>query len=99
VSAVSILVTALAVVSVVAVSAVTAVAVYAVENWQSRALRRTALACELDRARQGAALEEITRHRARIERDLDAMHALDQVPDPVQIEAQVTQAVAGGGGS
>jgi len=87
VSAGTILVTALAVVVAVTVAAYVACAVYAVEGWQARALRRTALACELDRVRQVAALEEISRHRARVERDLDVLHAVDAAPVPVQITA------------
>lgn len=57
----------------VVVTAAAVIAVVGVEAWSVRVAVRTRLACELERVRQTAALEEVGRHRARIARELDAL--------------------------
>jgi hypothetical protein len=51
------------------------VALIHVDAWRDRTAVRVRVAARLDEARQAAALAEIERHRARIELDLDDMHA------------------------
>ena len=74
----------------VVVTAVVVIAIVGVEAWAARTAERTRLACELERARQAAALEEIGRHRARIARDLDA---LTQTSDPASAASSATAGV------
>lgn len=62
-----------AVVALVAVVTVAVMAVISVEAWSVRVAWRTRLACELEQQRQAAALEEVSRHRARLARELDAL--------------------------
>ena len=79
-----------AAVAFVLVTAVVVIAVVGVEAWSDRMRVRTRLACELERQRQAAALEEIGRHRARIARDLDA---LTQTSDPASAASSATAGV------
>ncbi len=81
-----------AVVVLVLVTAAAAVVVIGVEAWSVRTRVRTRLACELERARQAAALEEISRHRARIARELDAL-----VQDPTSLGQEPVSAVEAAG--
>ena len=89
-SAATIAISTLAVIAAVTVSAYATCAIYAVQHYQTRALHRTRLEYELARVRQVAALEEIRRHSARVERDLDAAQTVQAAPEPQISHGQLT---------
>ena len=72
----------LAFIVAVTVAAYVTCVIYAVQHYLARALHRTRLEYDLARVRQVAALEEIRRHSARVERDLDAVQTVQAAPEP-----------------